>query len=247
MHTSLFPLVYISSVYNFNFSSVLALWCILSQSHFTKSSADIHFSTTIMNPCAKAARLAPCNHPTPRFDIGLPFGHLSMDGLHAVRAKYKADDEKPDSMNDGTLFFSKLSSSHRFSFEDAWAKFVSQYSKIRIGVDRTLQNHHFNIWRLLCPFNVFSPLNKVRVESSKYFQLKVTSATHVSQDNHDGMTIAPGVAILTPRIDVGSHFSKGQATDGVAELKSTYPDGLEAITAIGLHSRGYLSRKNLPG
>jgi len=41
------------------------------------------------------------------------------------------------------------------------------------------------------------------------------------------MIIVPGVAILTPRIDVGSHFSKGQATDGVAELKSTYPDGLE--------------------
>jgi hypothetical protein len=50
---------------------------------------------------------------------------------------------------------------------------------------------------------------------------------------------------LTPRIDVGSHFSKSQATDGVAELKSTYPDGIEAITAIGSHSRGYLSKKNL--
>jgi hypothetical protein len=59
------------------------------------------------------------------------------------------------------------------------------------------------------------------------------------------MIIVPGVAILTPRIDVGSHFSKGQATDGVAELKSTYPDGIEAITAIGSHSRGYLSKKNL--
>jgi hypothetical protein len=50
---------------------------------------------------------------------------------------------------------------------------------------------------------------------------------------------------LTPRIDVVSHFSKGQATDGVAELKSTYPDGIEAITAIGLHSQVYLSKKNL--
>jgi hypothetical protein len=67
----------------------------------------------------------------------------------------------------------------------------------------------------------------------------------VSQDIDDGMTIAPGVAILTPRIDIGSHCAKGQATDGVAELKSTYPDGTEAITAIGLHSRGYLSKKNL--
>jgi hypothetical protein len=42
-----------------------------------------------------------------------------MDGLYAIRAKYKADDEKPDSMNDRTLFFSKLSSSHRPSFKDA--------------------------------------------------------------------------------------------------------------------------------
>jgi hypothetical protein len=67
----------------------------------------------------------------------------------------------------------------------------------------------------------------------------------VSQDIDDGVTIAPGVAILTPRIDIGSHCAKGQATDGVAELKSTYPDGLGTITAIGLHSREYLSKKNL--
>jgi hypothetical protein len=85
-----------------------------------------------MNPFAKAAHLAPCNHPTPRFDIGLPFGHLSMDGLQAIRAKYKADDEKPDSMNDRTLFFSKLSSSHRSSFDGALAKFASQCSKFEM-------------------------------------------------------------------------------------------------------------------
>jgi hypothetical protein len=127
VHTSLFPLVYIDSVYRFSSPSILDLWSILSQSQFTKSSTDIHFSITVMNRCAKAARLAPRHHGTPRFDIGLPFDHLSMDGLHAVRAKYKADDEKPDSMNDRTLLFSKGPSSPRSSFEDAWAKFASQY------------------------------------------------------------------------------------------------------------------------
>jgi hypothetical protein len=30
------------------------------------------------------------------------------DGLQAIRAKYKADDEKPDSMNDRTLLFVEM-------------------------------------------------------------------------------------------------------------------------------------------
>jgi hypothetical protein len=135
VHTSLFPLVYIDSVYRFSSPSILDLRSILSQSQFTESSADIHFSITVMNRCAKAARLAPCNHPTPGFDIELPFGHLSMDGhdaLHAIRAKYKEDDEKPDSMNDRTLLFSKVPSSHRSRFENVLAKFASRYSKVEL-------------------------------------------------------------------------------------------------------------------
>jgi hypothetical protein len=138
----------------------------ISQNHRRISTSQ----PRLWNPYAKAARLAPCSHSTPRFDIGLPFGHLFMDGLHAIRAKYKADDEKSDSMNNRTLFFSKVSSSHRSSFEDAWAEFASQYSKIRIGVERALQNQHFNIWRLLCRLqSVFAHLTRLRVESLKYF------------------------------------------------------------------------------